>query len=717
MKSVKVLLLAVLILVGAMYVMSRVNSPDNSNVVFSGRVMYSSRIMGESFEVYRNSQWDTITIKGVNIGMAKPGTFPGEAAITEDEYYRWFKSIGKMNANAIRVYTIHPPGFYKALEKYNLLHRDKIYLFHGVWINEENLAEHLNAYKEDLLLDFRKEMKKTVDVVHGNTTIAHDPGHAWGVYSANISKYVIGWIIGIEWFPYMVQNTNESHNSIGDYDGEYFESKNAAPFEYWLAEQMDYITKYEIDKYKWTRPISFTNWVTTDILHHPSDSSNQEDLASVDPNVIYSKGEASLTGQFASYHIYPYYPDFLNYDDKYRNYIDHRGLHNNYAGYLDELHKAHRLPILVAEFGVPASRGLTHENPFGWNQGFLSEKDQGHIITRLFEDIMEEKMLGGLIFTWQDEWFKRTWNTMDYDNPDRRPFWSNAQTNEQQFGLLSFDRNKIKVDGKTRDWKSSPLYAKEQGIFKSLYVDSDERYLYLRIDYDDSKKGYPLILLDTIPNQGNHFSQDIEGVQFNNGVEFIIDLNKNESRIKVDEYYDFYTCLYAYNLNLIPRFQMSPSKNSGRFANIYYALNKEYYLPDKNITLPFSYYETGKLNEGNANPKSSKYDSLADYSFIRDGGVELRVPWLLIQAKDPSQKEFAGDLFEEGLNSSKFIDIISIGALYLDEQGMILDSFPTIENNQLQQMIGYSWVKWELPEYKERLKQSYYLVRDLFSKY
>jgi hypothetical protein len=91
------------------------------------------------------------------------------------------------------------------------------------------------------------------------------------------------------------------------------------------------------------------------------------------------------------------------------------------------LHEAHRLPVLIAEFGVPGSRGLTHKNPFGWNQGFLSEDEQGKIISRLFEDIMAEKLLGGLVFTWQDEWFKRTWNTVDYDNPDRRPYWSNAQ--------------------------------------------------------------------------------------------------------------------------------------------------------------------------------------------------------------------------------------------------------------------------------------------------
>ena len=39
------------------------------------------------------------------------------------------------------------------------------------------------------------------------------------------------------------------HANIGEYNGTYFETKNAAPFEHWLAEQMDLITTYEKDKY------------------------------------------------------------------------------------------------------------------------------------------------------------------------------------------------------------------------------------------------------------------------------------------------------------------------------------------------------------------------------------------------------------------------------------------------------------------------------------
>lgn len=64
------------------------------------------------------------------------------------------------------------------------------------------------------------------------------------------------------------------------------------------------------------------------------------------------------------------------------------------------------------------------------------------------------------------------------------------------------------------------------------------------------------------------------------------------------------------------------------------------YLPQQKKTLPFASYETGKLRQGNGNPEAEDYDSLADYYISENGVVEMRIPWLLLQAKDPSQKEF-----------------------------------------------------------------------------
>lgn len=677
----------------------------------SDKLTYNARVNENKFEILKDNKWQQLVIKGVNMGMGKPGSFPGEAAITEDEYYRWFEQIGEMNANTLRVYTLHPPGFYEALKRYNENHKEKIYVFHGVWINEEKLEETLDAFEPENLNDFQEEMKTIVDVIHGNKIVEPKQGHASGVYRADVSEYVTGWILGIEWYPDMVENTNKQYASIGDYNGNYFETKDAQPFENWLAQQMDYITKYEVDQYHYIRPMSFTNWVTTDILDHPAEPHENEDKVSVDPNVIYTKNEMNKTGEFASYHIYPYYPDFFNFDESYLNYTDHRGKKNSYAAYLADLHDAHRLPILVAEFGVPGSRGLTHENPFGWNQGYLSEKEQGEILQSLFEDIMAEKLLGGLVFTWQDEWFKRTWNTMDYDNANRRPYWSNAQTSEQQFGLLSFDRNKIKVDGNAEDWTSKPLYQKEKGM-KALYVDHDERYLYIRLDYDPTLKGDPLFLLDVVPEQGNYSIKGLDNLSFSNGVDFLINLK--ESRLKVDAYYDFFTYHYGHELNMI-KAGPKPANNSGEFSTIQYALNKELLLPQQNKVLPFSSYETGVLKEGNGNPAAKDYDSLADYYINDEGMVEIRIPWLLIQAKDPSQKEFIGDIYKDGLEASKFVDKINVGVLYVEGEDNVTDSLPAIENGKLQNMNGYTWEKWDVPQYEERLKQSYFILQDLFS--
>ena len=79
--------------------------------------------------------------------------------------------------------------------------------------------------------------------------------------------------------------------------------------------------------------------------------------------------------QFASYHIYPYYPEFMNYSEAYIEKFDPV---NTYKAYLRDLNKHHNMPILVAEFGVPSSRGKAHDARFsGYNQGNHSEREQG----------------------------------------------------------------------------------------------------------------------------------------------------------------------------------------------------------------------------------------------------------------------------------------------------------------------------------------------------
>lgn len=719
----KIIMILIILIIIPVYLYSA-PEPYVPEIETINGVQRSAMMDDDGFQVLKNGNWESLTVKGVNIGMTRPGTWPGEAGITYKEYYRWLEKIGEMNANTIRIYTIHPPAFYEALHDYNLRHEENIYLFHGVWIDEEPLVESLDAFSEKSYEPFKTEIKRVVDIIHGNLTLEESPGHASGVYTADVSPYVIGWILGIEWFPEMVKNVDELHDDLGEFTGNHFTTKNATGFEYFLADIMDHTLSYEMDTYQFIRPVSFTNWVSTDLLSHPYEPFPEEDMVSINPNHILPLTKE--VGYFASYHVYPYYPDFLNFDPKYTEYEDQRGRKNNYAGYLNDLIAQHDMPVLIAEFGIPSSRGLTHENVEGWNQGFISEKEQGEIVSMLYETIIDEGYLGGLIFSWQDEWFKRTWNTMDLDNPDRRPYWSNAQTNEQHFGLLSFDRMKIVIDGYLSDWKTN----EEAVVFKTtkdsssaisaVRIDHDERYLYFAVEYHEplDEDQTTMILLNTHPHQGNT-THGLNKVTTEEGMEYLIKIgDEDESRILVDSYYNIHQYLYAHKLSMIDKKYTDGIRNRGLYDEIRLPLNKQLTIPYTGEVIPFSDYETGKLREGTTDLNSAEYDSLADYKInYHEGILEVRIPWLLMGFTDPSTKEILGDIYEDGLEARMNIDEISFAAISIkkgEESTSVNTQEGLIRKSELH---SYTWNEWTEPVILERLKKSYPIIKELFSRY
>lgn len=688
---------------------------------------------GDSYiQIQKGGKWENLLIKGVNMGIGKPGYFPGETAISKQEYFRWFKEIGAMNANAIRIYTLHPPQFYEAFYEYNQIAKKPLFLFHGTWVNEENLIHTQDAFAKVNLEDAKLEIKNMIDIIHGKAEIPVRPGHASGVYKYDISKYVLGIIVGTEWDPAMVTNTNQKHSNIGQFSGEYFKTEGANAFEYWLAGLMDYAADYEANQYQWQHSMSFTNWVTTDLLKHPAEPLENEDMVSVNPNHI-KASKLFSSGLFASYHIYPYYPDFLNFEQSYLNYTDTNGQKNNYAGYLNELRSAHQIPVFVAEFGVPASRGLTHKNAYGMNQGFHSEEEQGKINRLLYQSIVSEGYMGGLVFTWQDEWFKRTWNTMDFDNPDRRPFWNNMQTNEQHFGLLGFEPGKkeqeILVDGVANDWdlagvKKNYLSKDKKVNISEVRFSSDNGYFYFLLKYNRpvnfSTEG-TFLLLDTIDKQGQtNISLDENGksyIRTDFGIDFLVKLTgPKNSRVLVDSYYDTFYYQYAQLLKMIEAQPYASRKDNGVFHPIRLALNKELTIPTTNTVIPFESYDTGKLKFGNANPTSKEFNSLTDVSISKDMRVvEGRIPWQLLNVKDPSLKEIMGNVWETGLEGSLETSGIWL-AIVATDQGRVQQTFPKTANNQLHhtEAFLYTWKKWEEPAFNERLKKSYDIMSKTF---
>ena len=321
-------------------------------------VRYRFKAEGDYFYLYENGEWKQQFMRGVNIGATEPGLFPGDLTISYDTYYRWFGYISAMNCNCIRIYTLMPPQFYQALGDFNRKAQNALYLYQGIWVNEEDIERLADTYAENekILNDFIADATDLVDVIHGSARIAETAGEAYGTYTADVSQWLAGWIVGIEWDPNLVLNTNSQHPDKKDYDGGYLYTQTASPFEAFLCRAGDALIRHETEEYQFQTPLAFSNWITTDPLIHPNEPHYDEDKATVNTENV--KWRSFGPGMFASYHIYPYYPDSLNYQEDYLEYIDDSGKVNTYAAYLEDLKLAHTVPILVAEFGIPTSRGM-----------------------------------------------------------------------------------------------------------------------------------------------------------------------------------------------------------------------------------------------------------------------------------------------------------------------------------------------------------------------
>ena len=709
MKKILISLFAVVLIIatvaGYLY---NTNESRRAMVYEEEGLQYVSKVEEKDFLVYQDGEWVKKFLKGVNLGAAKPGTFPGELAITKEEYLRWFKLIKEMNADVIRVYTTMKPAFYDALFEFNKNLKEPLYLMQGVWVKEEDIATLNDAYGENekIKADFIKDSKDLVDILHGKANLPLKPGFASGKYTKDVSPYVIGWILGIEWDPYFVQGTNENNQGRNHYDGNFLYTEGASPFEAFLCEVGDEVLTYEAETFQMFRALSFTNWLTTDPIDHTNEPYSQEDMSIVNMEHIKAKDNFA-SGLFASYHVYPYYPDFLSYQKSYVEFKDEDGKINTYKAYLRDLQQQHTMPVLVAEFGVPASRGKAHDSLYsGYNQGNHDEKEQGLIIKDLLGDIIDEDYIGALVFSWQDEWFKRTWNTVDFDLPDNRPFWSNPQTNEQEFGLMAFDPGEKKsivyVDGDIDEWKDTLPTVENEEI--TLSVNSDEKYLYLLVKTNgfDLAKDTLLIPIDTIDNQGN--TRDlISDLRFEKPVDFLIKINgKDNSRILVDSYYDSFYFLYGEKLKMIESHPDYKLKNNGIFNPMMLCLSREIYIEEEKKTIPFSSYETGKLVLGDANPEHENYNSLTDFA-VKNGNIEIRIPWQLLNVMDPSTKSIMQDLYKNNTIEAETIALMNIGAVNIKNGEAMLEPV---------KLNPYTWNNWTMPTYHERLKPSYYILQE-----
>ena len=68
-----------------------------------GKTTYFSKAEGKQLYIDEGDGFEVFDIRGVNMGLGKPGHFATEAAVTKEEYLRWFGQIRDMGANVVRI--------------------------------------------------------------------------------------------------------------------------------------------------------------------------------------------------------------------------------------------------------------------------------------------------------------------------------------------------------------------------------------------------------------------------------------------------------------------------------------------------------------------------------------------------------------------------------------------------------------------------------------
>jgi len=654
----------------------------------------SARAIGEQFEVRVREAWQPFYVKGVNLGAALPGKFPSEFPLDDSTYARWLRLIAEAHANVVRVYTILPPAFYRAFKVWNDAHPERqLWLVHGVWAELPPRSDYDNPTWKTA---FRKEMQRVVDVVHGRAAIGHRAGHAWGRYGADVSNRVLAYIIGREWEPFSIKAFNKLRHTRVAYPGRFLVVDRGTPTDVWMAEQCDYLLAYEWDAWQAARPIAYTNWPTLDPLHHPTEATQLEeqalrkrlglapnvrlkeydnDIESLDAMVVRTTS-ANVAGYFASYHAYPYYPDFIGLDSLYGTARSH------YLGYLLDLKRHHAgRALLVAEYGVPSSRGVAHLDADGMHHGGHDERAMAERDVRLTREIREAGLAGGILFAWLDEWFKHTWVTIDLELPaERTRLWHNVMNAEQNYGLVGLyagDSTRPEPGGDPERWRALTVLAESAGT--RLRVGADPSYLYVALEG---------------PPGGGRWTVSVD--------RFRLTLNDTaDAQLFVDA---------SYNPYLGPRAGMRPTDldpfynrhaaiagrvtGGGTFDSLFVATNR-FRVARDGRTFPARGVNRGRLRYGRATESS-----LADWFVDPSGLVEVRLPWGLLNVTDPSSRTVLKGVRDPG----PFLTQVTPGFRFTvtDPQGGRINPRP------------YAWPVWETPVWHERLKPAYYAMQRLW---
>jgi tetratricopeptide (TPR) repeat protein len=726
------------------------------------------RTEGDYFQAWDGARWRSVYLTGANIGPARPGEWSVAASLSFDTYLEWLDQIAESGANTVRVYTILPPAFYQALSSHNLAAQEPLWLIQEVWLAENAL----DLFESGIRRDFERELRNAIDAIHGQADIGCRTGHYCGMYTADVSRWVIGIGVGREVEPKTVRATNRLNPGRTSYRGTYVSLPRGTPAEAWFAEMCDVAARYETETYNAQRPLTVVTWPPLDPMTHPSEATYAEELA-----IRKGKGElvpdsaptdmndmdvVSIhvpsfrvepeyrSGLFALYHVYQHWPDFMFLEDSYATAEDAQG-RNRYLGYLNHLKEHHAgFPLLIGEYGLSTSQSPAHLHPDGWHNGGLSEQEQADLLARFTMNIRDTRMAGGIVFEWMDEWWKQVHDefTAQLEPRNTDPLWLNVVDPEELFGIVGYRpfTGVPLLRGAAEDWQTADtlyraaadgaaeLEGDEGGSpVRAVYALSDYAYLYLRLDLDnaaavDWERSRLRIALNTLPGRSGSTVLPVEGIRIPSGANFLLELDGlAQGRLLVARNYSPWESRTPPGRPDMSRIErsvgMEPTLGESSFEELRVEVNQPRWARDGREHPPLS-WSHGTLPLGTADPESEGYDSRALWFVNRATGmVELRLPWLMLLVVDPVGKSVLVGTdslraVRRGPTEGVSVSVLAFQTIPRDgvaDSGLeLVRAFPGVTGGVVGEPRVYSWSSWDHVRYRAYRKPAYYALQSIW---
>lgn len=634
-------------------------------------------------------------VKGVDVDSFVPGYYDTDHAVSKQKYMEWFEQIADMNANTVRAVRIYDPDFYNAFYEFNTQQIGKkespLYLIQVVGVTDYAQNNARDAWSDEFYGSLVRNAKRCVDVVHGRQFLPYARTSGYGLYTRDISPWLLAYEIGSRWEADTIAYTDHKDDRTGAYEGEYIEvDGNATSFERLLGQVMDTLCQYETDKYAQQHLIAGTTQLNTDPFDfEPLYDQQIGKSASIDFS-RFKAGPRLVSGLIIAYSYHDYGHDFskdLTPDEQERlkGVLDQDNAGTGADPYLRLFEHYSTHPVILVNGGYSSSRGQTGLD------GPYTEQEQGEALVRLYRKALASGLDGMVLTGWQDNRSRSDWNTSPYVEEGQQPFWHDLQSEGQGFGLLEFKplgiNGAIEIDGETQEWtKKEQILSCPVG---KLSVQFDAEGVYMKIDWAKDVQFPVVIPIDVTPNSG---ARQIEGepYTFDRDADFVLVLDsKKEAILRVQTYYESVRAAWNAQIRGSDAYSIQvPEPHEARFVPVESVAEEAIVDTAGHLTDFMPTVASGVLRCA----KGADLYSMADVT-------ELRLPWGLLNFSAPNQAAVHDDYYLHYGIESLPVENMYVGLGNADDPDIVMEKIKLPR-----------WVRDF--EYEERLKDSYAIVQD-----